>query len=207
MDPRWRRLHDLAMRQRGHVATRQVEATGLTRPALRYQVRAGLVEPVMRGVYRFTTFPPGEQEREAAILLWAGADVGVVAAFSHETALQHYELTDAFPAKLHLTVPKGFRKRAPSDVVLHRADLGPDDVRREGLLAYTTPARMFLDLLAAGFPLEPLRDAYQEAVRRGLVRRGTFEGSGAGVGAYADVTSTAHAVDLRDRLARLIEEG
>jgi predicted transcriptional regulator of viral defense system len=194
------------MRQRGHVATRQVEAAGLTRPALRYQVRAGLLEPAVRGVYRFTTFPPADQEREAAVLLWAGADAGVVAAFSHETALQHYEVTDAFPAKLHLTVPQGFRKRAPSDVVLHRADLGPDDVRREGLLAYTTPPRTFLDLLAAGFPEEPLRDAYQEAVRRGLVRRGALEGSGARVGAPADTTTTTHAVDLHDRLARLIEE-
>jgi len=162
MDPRWRRLHDLAMRQRGHVATRQVEAAGLTRPALRYQVRA---------------------------------------------ALQHYEVTDALPAKLHLTVPRSFRKQAPSDVVLHRADLGPDDVRREGLLAYTTPTRTLLDVLAAGFQVEPLRDAYREAVRRGPVRRGTFESSGARVGAYVEATATAHAVDLNDRLARLVEQG
>ena len=108
MDPRWRRLHDLAMGQRDHVATRQVEAAGLTRPALHYWVRVGLLDPVARGVHCFTTFPPGEQEREAAVLLWAGADEGVAAAFRHKTALQHYELTDAFQAKLHLSVQRGF---------------------------------------------------------------------------------------------------
>src|SRR3990172_641164 len=105
MDPRWRHLHDLAMRQHGHVAIRQVEAAGLTRPALHYQVRAGLLEPAVRGVYRFTTFPPSDREREAVVLLGAGADRGVAAAFSHETALQRYELSDSFPEKLHLTVP------------------------------------------------------------------------------------------------------
>jgi len=53
------------MRQHGHVAMRQVEEAGLTRPALHYQVRAGLFEPVARGVYRFTTFPPDDREHEA----------------------------------------------------------------------------------------------------------------------------------------------
>ena len=43
MDSRWRRLHDTAMRQEGHVTTRQVEAAGLTRPALHDQVTSGLL--------------------------------------------------------------------------------------------------------------------------------------------------------------------
>jgi len=194
------------MRQGGHVATRQVEAAGLTRPALSYQVRAGLLDSVARGVYRFTTFPPAEREREAAVLLWAGADEGVAAAFSHETALQHYELTDAFPEKLHLSVPRSFRRRPPSGVVLHRADLRPAEVRREGLLATTTPVRTFLDLVAASFPVEPLRDAYQEAVRRGLVRRGALERNGAWVRAYIEGVAADRAVDLHERLARLVAE-
>jgi predicted transcriptional regulator of viral defense system len=63
MDSRWRQLRDLAMRQHQHVAARQVEEAGLTRPVLHYQVRAGLLEPVARGVYRFTTFPPDDGVR------------------------------------------------------------------------------------------------------------------------------------------------
>ncbi len=205
MDPRWRQLHDLAMRQHGHVATRQVEQAGLTRPALHYQVRAGLLEPVARGVYRFTTFPPDDREREAAVMLWAGVDQGVAAAFSHETALRHYELTDEFPAKFHLTVPRAFRKRPPSDVVLHRAEVGPADVRREALLAYTTPARTLLDLLVDGIPMAPLRDAYRDAVERGLVRRSALQRDGATVRAYVDGMGSVGRADLIDRLTRLVE--
>ena len=205
MDPRWRQLHDLAMRQLGHVATRQVEEAGLTRPALHYQVRAGLLESVARGVVRFATVPPDDRGREAAVLLWAGVDQGVAAAFSHETALLRYDLTDAFPEKLQLTVPRVFRKRAPSDVVLHRAELDPDDVRREGLLAYTTPARTFLDLLAVGFPIEPLRDGYRDAVDRGLVRQSALQRDGVAVRAYVDGIAPVGRADLIDRLARLLE--
>lgn len=204
MDPRWRHLHDLAMRQHGHVATHQVEAAGLTRPALHYQVRAGLLEPAMRGVYRFTTFPPSDREREAAVLLWAGADHGIATALSHETALQRYELGDAFPAKLHLTVPRGFRRATPRDVVLHRAELLPEDIRREDLLTYTTPVRTFLDLLAAGFPLASLRDAYQEALDRGLVRRGALEPDAAKACAYVERVAPSRPGALRERLASLL---
>jgi predicted transcriptional regulator of viral defense system len=193
------------MRQHGHVATRQVEETGLTRPALHYQVRTGLLEPVARGVYRFTTFPPDERAREAAVMLWAGVDQGVAAAFSHETALQQYELSDVFPEKLHLTVPRAFRKRPPGDVVLHRAVLGPAAVRGEGLLTYTTPARTFLDLLAAGFPMDPLRDAYRDAIERGLVRKSALQCDGAAVRTYVDGMGSAGCADLIGRLSRLIE--
>lgn len=205
MDPRWRHLHDLAMRQRGHVATRQVEAAGLSRPALRYQVRAGLLEPILRGVYRFTTFPPGDREREAAILLWAGADVGVPVAFGHETALQRYELDDTFPEKLHLIVPLVFRRRPPDDVVLHRGDLAGHDVRREDLLAYTTPERTVLDLVESDFPLEALREAHREAIHRGLVRRGALARDGAEVVAYVERLPASRIERFRERLERLSE--
>lgn len=192
------------MRQEGHVTTRQVEAAGLTRPALHYQVNSGLLARAERGVYRFTTFPPSDREREAVVLLWAGADAAVSVAFSHETALCHYDLTDAFPEKLHLTVPTRFRKRPAPGVALHRADLDPDDVRHEGLLAYTTPARTFLDLLAASFPLEPLRDAYRHALDRGLLRARALTEDAARVHTYL-AKAPGRSRALRERLAQLVE--
>ena len=49
---------------------------------------------------------------------------------SHETALSLHELSDAMPAKLHMTVPKTFRRMAPTPrpVVLHRSALDPADI-------------------------------------------------------------------------------
>ncbi len=204
MDPRWRQLHDTAMRQEGHFTTRQVEATGLTRPALHYQVTSGLLARAARRVYRLTTFPPSDREREAVVLLWAGADAAVPVALSHETALRHYELTDAFPENLHLTVPTRFRKRTAPDVALHRADVDPEDVRHENLLAYTTPARTFLDIVATSFPLEPLREAYRHALDLGLLRARTLTGDAERVRAHlARMPGRSQA--LRERLAWLVE--
>jgi predicted transcriptional regulator of viral defense system len=204
MDPRWRQLHDTAMRQEGHVTTRQVEATGLTRPALHYQVTSGLLARATHGVYRFTTFPPSDREREAVVLLWAGADAAVPVALSHETALRRYDLTDVFPEKLHLTVPTRFRKRPAPDVALHRADLDPEDVRHEGLLTYTTPARTILDLVATSFPLEPLREAYRHALDLGLLRARTLTDDAERVRAYL-AKAPGRSQTLRERLAQLVE--
>lgn len=129
------------MRQEGHVTTRQVEAAGLTRPALHYQVNSGLLARAERGVYRFTTFPPSDREREAVVLLWAGADAAVSVAFSHETALCHYDLTDAFPEKLHLTVPTRFRKRPALDRGLLRARALTEDAARVHTYLAKAPGR------------------------------------------------------------------
>ena len=68
------------------------------------------------------------QYREA--ILWAQASRGPGrVALSHETALVVYGISDANPARVHLTVPKAarFRREKPKGVALHSADLGEGD--------------------------------------------------------------------------------
>ena len=177
MDRRWQDLHQLAHRQRGHITTRQAEDVGLTRAALHYHLAEGNIVRRARGVYRLTIIPPSENEREAVLILWSADRSGrPQATLSHETALRHYGLSDAFPSKLHLTVPTSFRKRPPGDVTLHRADLADEDVRREDVLRFTTPARTILDLARDDYPVEQLQDAYGQAVQRGMIRRHALQG-------------------------------
>ena len=102
-------------------------------------------------------------------MLWSRLDPAV--AFSHETALRHFDLGDAFPDKLHLTVPPTFRMRPLQDVTLHKAQLAPNDVHTEGILRFTDPTRTLLDLAHDGHPLEQLQLAYEQALSRGLIRR------------------------------------
>lgn len=173
MDTRWRHLQDLAIRQHGHFTTRQAENVGLTRPALHYRLKDGFVERSERGIYRFAAYPPSEHEREAVLMLWTRLEPDT--AFSHETALRHFELSDAFPSRYHLTVPPGFRRRPPADVTLHEADLSNEDIHHEDALRYTTPTRTILDLLRDNHPMEQLQHAYAQGVNRGLIRRRTLE--------------------------------
>ena len=104
MDSRWQQLQELATRQHGHFTTSQAEAVGLTRPAIHYQLREGRLDRPERGVYRFTAYPPTDHEREAVLMLWSRLDPAV--AFSHETALRHFDLSDAFPDKLSLFIDR-----------------------------------------------------------------------------------------------------
>jgi len=91
---------------------------------------------------------------------------------SHDTALSLHELSDIMPSKLHMTVPKHFRRnsRIPEVLVLHRADLSESDIEQMQGVRATRPLRTVLDLLQTGHVDRNLiRQAIDEAMRRGLI--------------------------------------
>lgn len=187
MDDRWNTLYDLAHEQRGHFTSRQAEQLGYARSTLHHHQQRGRIERVLWGVYRLRNYPPTEREREAALTLWSADRDGIPqAVVSHETALAYYELSDAFPRKIHLSVPRDFRKRPPDDVVLHKVDLNPEDMRREGLLRITTPLRTLQDLALERFPTQLLVQALEEARDRGLIRQRDLSNSIGGEGPHTD---------------------
>ncbi|MFH1724042.1 MAG: hypothetical protein ABII00_05395, partial [Elusimicrobiota bacterium] len=101
--------------------------------------------------------------------------------FSHETALTLYELSDAMPSKLHMTVPPGFRRMAPAPkgVVLHRSRLANEDIEHRQGYRITRPLRTLADLASEGrMSPDLLRQAAKEALDRGLVRLAAVEGAG-----------------------------
>jgi hypothetical protein len=95
-----------------------------------YHVRTGNWVREHRGICRLALFP--EPKRSDLILWWlwsrnrSDEPKGV---FSHRTALGLHELTDLMPAKIDLTVPKGFRRGAPIPRVLrlHHAGVPSSD--------------------------------------------------------------------------------
>lgn len=83
------------------------------------------------------------------------------------------ELSDVMPAKLHMTVPGGFRRReVPAILVLHRGVVEASDrVQFEGY-EVTTPRRTLLDLLRR--PIishEQIAIAIGQAYNRGMINR------------------------------------
>jgi predicted transcriptional regulator of viral defense system len=94
--------------------------------------------------------------------------------YSHQTALSLYDLSDVMPAKLHMTVPKNFRRNSeiPRVLVLHFADLPQSDIGAVHGVRVTRPMQTILDLLEGGdVPLAILRQALREGLERGLIRR------------------------------------
>jgi hypothetical protein len=76
------------------------------------------------------------------------------------------------PSKLHMTVPKHFRRnsRIPEILVLHKADLSEGDRQDIYGVRATRPLRTIMDLLESGHVDRTLiRQAIDQAMRRGLI--------------------------------------
>jgi predicted transcriptional regulator of viral defense system len=168
--PDWNRLFETAAAQEGLFTTKQAAAAGYSPQLLIHYVHAGKAIRVRRGIYRLVHFPAGEHEGLVTAWLWTEL-AGVV---SHQSALALLGLSDALPAHIHLTLPAAWRRRrfrVPSDIVLHHADVPPEDRTWFGAVPTTKPRRSLSDCAKDGLSPDLLQQAAQQALRRGLVTR------------------------------------
>ena len=166
--PDWDRLYETAGAQDGYFTTQQAAAAGYSSQLLLKHIHAGRVARPRRGVYRLVHFPSGEHEELAVVWLWSER-AGV---FSHQTALSLHGLSDVLPAQIHLTLPAAWRRRrlrVPPGVVLHHGDVPPEDRAWFGPVPATSPRRTLADCARDLVSPEHLRQAAQQALRRGLV--------------------------------------
>jgi predicted transcriptional regulator of viral defense system len=170
-----KRLYEIAEDQQGFFTTKQAKAAGFAENTHPYHVQVGNWIREHRGIYRLSSFPRGERPDLMLWSLWS-RNRGECAqgVYSHQTALSLYDLSDVMPAKIHMTVPKGFRRNSgiPRVLVLHFADLPQSDIGAVHGVRVSKPMRTILDLLERGdVPLATLRQALREGLRRGLIRR------------------------------------
>ncbi|HVY27943.1 MAG TPA: type IV toxin-antitoxin system AbiEi family antitoxin domain-containing protein [Polyangiaceae bacterium] len=166
--PSWHRLFETAAGQQGLFTTQQAAEAGYSPQLLVHHLRAGKVLRVHRGIYRLVHFPAGEHEELVGAWLWS-EQAGVI---SHQTALALHGLSDVLPANLHLTLPAAWRRRrfrVPRGVVLHHADIPVEDRAWVGAVPVTSPRRSLNDSARDGISPELLKQAAQQAIRRGLV--------------------------------------
>lgn len=94
--------------------------------------------------------------------------------YSRQTALSLQALTDVMPSRLHMTVPKTFRRSTaiPKVVALHMADLPPSDIQQIDGVPVTKALRTMTDVLAwSEVPVADLRLAFAGAVQSGKITR------------------------------------
>lgn len=165
------RLFELAEAQAGYFTAAQARDAGYSYAAQNHHHKAGNWRREGWGIYRLRDFPYTPGEELVRLMLWSRNRQGETqAAVSHESALEAYSLSDVLPADIHLTAPKGFRKRPPRGVVLHRAHLASNEVRERDGYRVTTPLRTLLDVAASDLSPEHLQVAIHEAIQQGLVR-------------------------------------
>ncbi len=164
-------LYTIAAGQEGHFTTAQAEAAGYSRQLLRHHVLGCTFLRVQRGIYRFVRFPAGTHEHLVVAWLWS-EQKGVL---SHHTALGLHELSDALPARIHITLPIAWRRsrlRVPHDLMPHFAPLANSDRTWFGAVPATTIARTLNDCARDGLAPDLLRQAAQQALQRGRVKLG-----------------------------------
>ena len=167
------RLFRLAESQHGVFTTKQAVAVGYGRKTHAYQVKAGHWLREHRGIYRLAHYHLDEESEYAIWSLWAcnreGKPQGV---YSHQTALAIFELSDINPSKLHMTVPRTFRRSSeiPPHLVLHDGALGKDAIEEREGYRLTTPLQTIHDVChEASISRDLVKQAISEAVIKGLI--------------------------------------
>ena len=169
------KLFTIAEAQQGYFTTKQALACGYAKPNQTYHVRTGAWIREHRGIYRLAHFPTSPEEHYVLWSLWSRNRREVPqGVFSHQTALSIHELSDVMPAKLHMTVPPGFRRNAalPKVLTLHRATLPESDVEQRQGFRVVRALCAIVDLLHDGTESrDRLRQALVQALSRGLITR------------------------------------
>ena len=169
------KLYGIAEAQSGLFTTKQAKACGYAENTHPYHVKRGHWLRERRGIYRLALFPVSDEEQLVLWSLWsANRSEQPQGVFSHATALAIHDLSDAAPDKLHLTVPKTFRRfhEPPAVLVLHKDDLIAEEIENRRGYAVTTPLRTLRDVAADDASSDELiEQALRDALRAGLVSR------------------------------------
>jgi hypothetical protein len=175
-----RRLAGLAAQQSGYFTAAQALTAGYSYAAQAYHVQRGHWDKVDRALFRLRDWPSSPYEHLVRWSLWSRGRAVV----SHETALAVHELGDVNPARIHLTVPRGFRQTAPG-AILHRGDIPASDTWQQEGYRITTPLRSVLDAAAGDLALDQLASVLADALRQGVFTRRTLLNRSDGVGPHA----------------------
>lgn len=160
-------LYQIAEGQGGYFATRQARGAGFSRDQLSYHTKSGQLERIAHGIYRLRRFPASSYEDLFVALLRTGPR----SVISHESALGVYDLTDALPAQVHVTVPRTASRRREG-LRLHTKVIDSSEITARDGLTVTTVPRTIADVAAAGLAEEFVVQAVHQAIDRGLVSPG-----------------------------------
>lgn len=164
------RLYEIAEGQLGYFTAAQARSTGVHQVRLVQLQKTGDIERVSRGVYRLARYPVSSLGHYMEAALWPQVRrPDAQAVISHVSALALYGLSDVSPAKIHVTMPTTLRVRraTPRHLVLHYADLAPEDVRQVEGVPVTTPERAIRDVHADHIGPALVRQAIEDGRRTG----------------------------------------
>src|SRR5664280_138571 len=164
--PDFNRLYQLAEAQAGYFTAKQAHEVGYSRERLSDLTAREHFIRIQRGIYRLSHFPSSRFED----LFIAQMRAGPNSVISHDSALAVYDRTDVLPAEMHVIMPRtGSRRR--DGIRLHTNNIEIDEITKWEGLPITTPSRTIADVIANGLGIDLVRQAVEEAMKRGLVTK------------------------------------
>ncbi|HDQ44470.1 MAG TPA: hypothetical protein ENN17_03075 [bacterium] len=171
-------LFEIASTQGGYFTAFQAMNAGLSNMNHLYHVRAGNWIREWRGIYRLVRFPLQEDAQYSLWGVWSMNRKGIPqGVYSHETALSLFELSDVQPEKLHMTVPRGYRRHSeiPKVLHLHHSIIEPFEYEERNGYRVTKPSRTIVDLVRA-MTVSPefIKQAVEQAIDKGYLTHAQF---------------------------------
>lgn len=166
-------LFKIADHQQGYFTAGQARRCGYYDSHFLRYLSSGEWVRMGRGLYRLSHYPISDRPDLIEWSLWSRNKQGEIqGVWSHETALDLYELCDIMPAKLHLTVPNNFRKSTPipSVLKLYYTNLSEKDWVEQQGYRLTTPLKTLLNLAERRqISDDLLRQALIEGRKKGIL--------------------------------------
>lgn len=160
-------IYRLAAGQAGYFTAAQALEVGYSYQAQKHHVDHGNWTRIDRGIFRIPEWPAGVNDELVRWVLWSKHRAVV----SHDSAAAAYGFGVANPAKVHLSVPPGFRMDDPA-VTLHHRVLPETDVTVLDGAAITTALRTVLDVVEAHFDEEFVEGITADAIASGAITAG-----------------------------------
>jgi predicted transcriptional regulator of viral defense system len=98
--------------------------------------------------------------------------------YSHETALAIHDISDVNPDKLHMTVPKNFRRNSakPDIIELHLSTLKSNEVDYIHGVRVTKPLKTIVDIIKdENLTDDLIKQAVVEATNKGMISKDALE--------------------------------
>ena len=157
-------LYRLAAGQAGFFTAAQALDLGYSYQAQKHHIDHGNWARVDRGIFRIPEWPPSLNDSFVRWVLWSKHRAVV----SHDSAAVVHNLGLLNPAKVHLTVPQGFRMDDPV-LALHRRQLPDADVMLLDGVVVTTVVRTVLDVIDSQFDEELVASVVDDALDKGAI--------------------------------------
>jgi len=167
------KLFEIADHQQGFFTAKQAVKCGYSRPNFHLNLTSGEWTQEGRGIYRLSRYPVTDRPELVLWYLWSRNQKDIPqGVWSHETALDIYELSDVMSSKMHMTVPSNFRRRIeiPKILCIHYENLKESDIEIRQDYKVTTPIKTIIDIvnsktIADNFIVQ----AIVQALERGLI--------------------------------------